>query len=443
MRKRLQYYGKESNLHALKYIANETKSWPVRLFWVFIFVTNFGAMLLVFWNSYKQFEESAVSFVTETTYLTWNTTFPAISICPIAGAEPEWVENEEFVDEEIDVQKQFISDVVYFTGNCYSCYEECESCKHMNFTQKVLRYRKDCTRLISSCKWKDASFSCCDHFLPVETEYGICYSFNSMHTRKNGRSDLDLTMNRKTGPGEIWLQTMEDVRVYFHALEDVPFINSDPDQRRDVMLGESVNITISVIEIDNDENVKNVPVYKRGCKFPWENEHINVHKYYSYSTCVVQCHAENHVKLCNCTHHLMPFYNKMKYCDVDGLKCLTDNFEIVNRLHAKGTSLRKPGLVCDCLPSCVEPEYKVVSITKGLKSDQSEILINIIGLPSTRFKRIVLRTTLDLVVSIGGAAGLFIGASLLSIVEILYLLCFGEPKKNRNKKLILDVRSVE
>lgn len=35
-------------------------------------------------------------------------------------------------------------------------------------------------------------------------------------------------------------------QVYFHAPEDVPFINSDPDQRKDVMLGESANISINV-----------------------------------------------------------------------------------------------------------------------------------------------------------------------------------------------------
>ncbi|KAJ8971225.1 hypothetical protein NQ317_008814 [Molorchus minor] len=151
-------------------------------------------------------------------------------------------------------------------------------------------------------------------------------------------------------------------RVYFHAPEDVPFINSDPDQRKDVMLGESFNISINVIEIENDDKVKHLPVQKRECKFPWETDGLLVHEYYSYSTCVVQCHAENHIRLCNCTHHLMPYYNKRGYCDIEGLKCLTDNFETVNRLHAKGFD--KPGLVCDCLPSCVEPEYKVITDTK-------------------------------------------------------------------------------
>ncbi|KAJ8971224.1 hypothetical protein NQ317_008813, partial [Molorchus minor] len=56
------------------------------------------------------------------------------------------------------------------------------------------------------------------------------------------------------------------------------------------------------------------------------------------------------------------------------------------------------------------------------KTPQSEIYIKMQSLPTSRFKRIVVRTTMDLVVSIGGIAGLFIGASILSIVETVYLI---------------------
>lgn len=68
--------------------------------------------------------------------------------------------------------------------------------------------------------------------------------------------------------------------------------------------------------------------------------------------------------------------DKIGYCNIDGLKCLSDNVgkilsnfgfranngnivvEILNRLHAKGST--KPGLDCDCYPSCMEPEYNVI-----------------------------------------------------------------------------------
>lgn len=54
------------------------------------FIINSGFTFVLFYNAYRSFEENAVSFVTETTYLNWNTTFPAITVCAIGGSEIEW-----------------------------------------------------------------------------------------------------------------------------------------------------------------------------------------------------------------------------------------------------------------------------------------------------------------------------------------------------------------
>ncbi|XP_017776900.1 PREDICTED: pickpocket protein 28-like [Nicrophorus vespilloides] len=455
----LRFYLKNTNLHGLKYVADESKHPLFRMFWLAIFIMFGMAMLRIFRGSYESFQHNAISFVTETTYLDWNTTFPAISVCEITSSETFWTAEP---NESYSPVQQFLSDIIFFTGSCYSCSTPCSECEKLNYREMVNRFRKKCSQLMKHCRWNDISFNCCDKFLPLETEYGRCFSINSLHTRwvikiivqylafctlifyywnassSIEGSNVELISNRKTGPGELYIETSDDIRLYIHAPEDVPFINSDPDQRKDVMLGESHSIIINIIEIANDENVKNVPVEKRQCLFPGEKSaELKVHSYYSYSTCIVQCHADAHARLCNCTHHLMPVLGKDTFCDMKGLQCLTDYFETVNRLHAKGFD--KPGLVCECVPSCVEPEYKIVSERKGLKSAASEISIRLQSLPTFRFKRNVVRTTMDLVgelaqrelltciftpslVSIGGTAGLFIGASLLSIVEMIYLL---------------------
>lgn len=72
------------------------------------------------------------------------------------------------------------------------------------------------------------------------------------------------------------------------------------------------SLYFQIIEIENDENVKMLPIESRGCKFPWENEDIVVHQMYSYSSCIVQCRVDNHYRLCNCTHHLMPVLGNFK-----------------------------------------------------------------------------------------------------------------------------------
>lgn len=51
-----------------------------------------------------------------------------------------------------------------------------------------------------------------------------------------------------------------------------------------------------------------------------------------------------------------------------------------------------------------------------------EIRIGIQDMPTMRYQRNVAKTQLDLVVAVGGVMGLFFGASLLSLVEIVFIL---------------------
>ncbi|KAB0804682.1 hypothetical protein PPYR_01652 [Photinus pyralis] len=417
--KRLKFYLKTTTIHGLHYVADENNNVFIRFLWMVIFVSSVVGMFTIFIAQYNSFKHNSISFVTETTYLEWNTTFPAVTLCEVGSTEIFWTPEP---DEDYSPVQQFISDILFFTGSCYSCSASCETCSRLNFHEVVKRFRKDCRSIMQVCEWNGVPFECCDKFLPINTEYGICFSINSLHSTKTPKSEINMESNRATGPGELYLEVIEDIRIYFHAPEDVPFINANSDQRKDISLGEVYNVSITITEIANDPGVQRIAIDKRGCRFPWEiPKDMRVHKYYSYSSCVVQCHANAHYNLCNCTHHLMPVLSDQKYCDMEGLECLTENFDTLNRLHAKGSS--KPGLVCDCIPSCVEPEYKIVSEQRSrLKGGNSKISLKLHSLPTFRFKRNVLRSTMDLVVSGGGSVGLFIGASLLNIIEAPYLL---------------------
>lgn len=53
-----------------------------------------------------------------------------------------------------------------------------------NFVFGENQLRKPCEKILSGCKWNEKVFNCCDQFLPLETEYGVCFSFNSLHTQQ-------------------------------------------------------------------------------------------------------------------------------------------------------------------------------------------------------------------------------------------------------------------
>lgn len=120
--------------------------------------------------------------------------------------------------------------------------------------------------------------------------------------------------------------------------------------------------TISVRNIENDPLTRDVSVEQRNCRYNDENI-LDVHKYYSYSACSVQCRKDKQLRMCNCTNHLMPNVPQSMHCHVEGLRCLNDHYEELAVVIAKW-SVGKRGVVCDCLPSCTEIDIGVVHDTR-------------------------------------------------------------------------------
>lgn len=116
--------------------------------------------------------------------------------------------------------------------------------------------------------------------------------------------------------------------------------------------------TISVKNIENDPLTRDVSVEQRNCRYSDESI-LDVHKYYSYSACSVQCRRDKQLLVCNCTNHLMPNVSPAMHCHVDGLRCLNEHYEDLSIVIASW-SVGKKGVVCDCLPSCTEIDLGVV-----------------------------------------------------------------------------------
>lgn len=66
-----------------------------------------------------------------------------------------------------------------------------------------------------------------------------------------------------------------------------------------------------------------------------------------------------------------------------------------------------------------EDDWREIAFAPGFLS--STIEIEIVNKPTIRLIRNVTFTRLDFVVSIGGIIGLFFGASILSLAEIIYI----------------------
>lgn len=203
-----------------------------------------------------------------------------------------------------------------------------------------------------NCSYLNELFDCCEQFLPVPTEYGLCYSFNSHQARKV--SHVQYTNNRITGPGHLNFNAAADIQLYVHAPIDVPYQLSEGMIRETVLLGHDKELILNVIEVHNDESVQDLSMEQRRCRFA--DEHVpdrqGIYEFYSYSSCVVECTVLLQLANCNCTSHFMavPGRNSLPVCDYRGLICLT-------RIRDKIMTERKS---CECMSSCEEPEYNII-----------------------------------------------------------------------------------
>uniref|UniRef100_A0A336MNG8 CSON004271 protein n=1 Tax=Culicoides sonorensis TaxID=179676 RepID=A0A336MNG8_CULSO len=423
----LKQYLLNATFHGAKFIVDEQYHMFERIFWgCCILASWYGAAQLVR-SSFDAYNTSAISFVVETSYKDWKTQFPAIVVCEAKNmdrvqlvAEQLWGAEHDFTLEEV------LSEMAYFRGESYHAVHECGSedsdvnCFLSNFSYYASLVRSSCEETLDNCSWNGKKFDCCKFFQRIDTELGICYALNSVQSKRGAR--LNMLSDKYSGPGTLKIDVFSEAFVYTFGAEDVPNLVTPKSDVLQIDHFLYYKRKILIKNIENDPDTREVSISQRNCRFRDENI-LDVHRYYSYSACSVQCRKREQLRICNCTSHLMPGTPPSKHCDMNGLVCLNEHYEELSVVIAKWSYGRK-GVVCDCLPSCTEVDISVVHDNREMLYDYdktfSTVEISLAALPSERYKRNVVRGKLDLVVSVGGSGGLFVGASLLTFIELLY-----------------------
>lgn len=88
-----------------------------------------------------------------------------------------------------------------------------------NFSEILSKFRANCENFLKNCSWNGIDFDCCAGFRPLYTETGTCYTINSALTLPG----KELFCNRETGPGKLKMMVTEDIQLFIHHPNDVPF----------------------------------------------------------------------------------------------------------------------------------------------------------------------------------------------------------------------------
>ncbi|XP_068123356.1 acid-sensing ion channel 1 isoform X1 [Hyperolius riggenbachi] len=331
--------------------------------------------------------------------------------------------------------------------------------KPFNMKEFYDRTGHDIREMLLSCKFRGEECGP-DDFVPVFTRYGKCYTFNS---GQNGRPLL-VTTKGGTGNGlelmldiqqdeylPVWGETDETsfeagIKVQIHSQNEPPFIDQ---------LGFGVAPGFQTFVSCQEQRLTYLPPPWGDCRSgAMDSEFFDT---YSISACRIDCETRYLVENCNCRMVHMP--GDASYCTPELYKECAD--------PALDFLVEKDNDYCVCETPCNMTRYgKELSMVKipskasarylAKKYNKSEqyiaenILVLDIFFEALNYETIEQKKAYEvagLLGDIGGQMGLFIGASILTVLEIFdyayevlrYKLCGGakcgkDSKRNNNDK---------
>ncbi|CAG9857482.1 unnamed protein product [Phyllotreta striolata] len=457
LKRKLKEQGKlffqNSSLHGVKYVAENERSFIERSMWFVWIAIGLITAIVIILNLWEKFQTNPTITGLDTDFHNWEVAFPAVTVCQRESADDAEIQrrlvdlNNKNVSFSDAAAKEFFVELAKLSlGNWKNLAENYPEIgeKILDGNSDVERFIYDlnnkCEQLFDVCHWKSAILNCCEIFRPVFTENGFCHTFNSKHFYRhiqNGSDFIEHFIEETDLKWSLSFQVKSKSSVfsiYILNSNEVCTWDSRPQHVWDFKIERAL---FSMKQTYTTEDAKQLNLNQRRCAFQNELQ-IEFDDTYSYTACATECRMRNAVKYCGCAPHFYPSGNGYDRCDWARMRCIARHFERIVSIEA-----------CRCPLGCLHTAYEIEKLD-GDSSDGEEsastLEVKFVSWPMVRYKREVLFGWVDLLVSFGGIAGLFLGFSLLSAVEILYyftirLYCVA-LKKERPNRVDLKARKI-
>lgn len=468
-------YCVNSSLAGMRYLVERKYHVSERIFWIICVIMSWVGstkLILLFIDDYIN---NSVSMGVVSVGPRETVDFPTIGVCEIGDMKKVNPNTEAYVRQVLyppDVEdydynyevEDFLmrsSFVNLYTRNKFASLcdfapcapdEVCIGCPNTGYADIINVVRAKCSELFNECRWRGKLFDCCKYFKRIPTTQGPCYLINSLQAiEKYGPNWLDMKVGLPQGPGSLFVSVTQASHLYISSHEDIPHLHLTAyrlEMPHSNFIGEMI---IQFQDIVNNQNLRNLDPDIRKCKFPDERGKFT-YKAYSFSACATECLKSAQIRLCGCSHAILHHgkVDESNVCDFKGLVCLDEENLIVPKSFIM-QPWHTSSINCSCLPSCDEPQITIVSRSSSSKETGGSVLRNvtvkIIQNPAQRYYRQAVKEKIDIfgkfldikaianyspftiAVSVGGILGLFMGASILSFIEILYFFTFASIKK--------------
>ncbi|XP_017046078.1 pickpocket protein 28 isoform X2 [Drosophila ficusphila] len=236
---------------------------------------------------------------------------------------------------------------------------------------------------------------------------------------------------------------VQGFKVLLHAPDDVPQVSK---QFVRIPMGKEVLIAVKPSMITMSSGIAEYHPLRRQCFLSHERS-LRFFKVYTESNCQLECLANFTLTKCGCVKFSMPRNMDMPVCGEDKIYCydraerqlLVREFKRVRALNAAREDARGVESACNCMPACTSLVYNT-EISQAnfdleemlLAEGDTEFLQEYPGSQMSRLsiyfkqsqfitsKRSELYGMTEFLANCGGIFGLFMGFSILSMVEMIY-----------------------
>uniref|UniRef100_A0A6E8W5Z6 Uncharacterized protein n=1 Tax=Anopheles coluzzii TaxID=1518534 RepID=A0A6E8W5Z6_ANOCL len=331
------------------------------------------------------------------------------------------------------------------------------------------------------CGWREQVIDCRDFFKETLTEAGICYTFNSlaaddlmrrdqlhseyeymaenqsskqwnMDEGYSSRAGGDTYPRRAFGAGrraglfvitKVQISDMDYMcgnsfqgfKVHLHSPVQYPRMVNEFFR---IPLSQEVSVSVEPLLFDTTANVRRYDPSRRLCYYNHER-YLRYFKVYSKYNCDIECLSNYTLKTCGCVPFPLPRTKDDRICGMGKASCadmalsVLEEMDLLHELNKTDNFLEH----CNCLPSCNALFYNTeisqamfdwrklaenIHLIAGV-DDNTELSYLSIYFKVSRFipiKRSELFGISDFLANCGGVLGLFMGVSILSIVELVY-----------------------
>ncbi|XP_017960637.1 sodium channel protein Nach [Drosophila navojoa] len=424
--------GAETSLLAIRLTVNRRLHITERLLWLFVLVGSVFAVYMLSELQIARYVNSPTVISVDRDYRGWNGSLPAVTLCYYDHIDSfkanELIQdmwNVSIIDEDYFYIMDFLYAVVNATASNYAelaKFASDERFDQVDLYEIIQTINRPFEQVISSF---DADFEV--NVEMVMTERGCCYAINSPMSRMLGKKEVDYDQLPQPLTCQFGKQQCF-IRMDLYESTGVLDVHSpyevSASEANIISLQKSDEITASfkVLETVASNNLRELSVEQRKCVF--NDEETSNLKVYSKSLCLARCRAIMALEMCNCVPFFYPFVQGPS-CNPAGFECLLDFKWPIWALH-----------ICKCPSTCTEIEYTMQTVKKsswGMKGNEETAGIDMATSsfrwdlipPKVRFRRDVVFSFEDLIVSFGGALALFVGISVMGLVQMGYVIIFN------------------